>query len=135
RLDLLGNGWRFERGHRVRVELAQDDDPYVKASTVPSTMELAGVTLELPVREASARLGSRLDRSRARRRRRGDDREGAGGGRRDGGGGGGEAEVVSSASGELPFTGFPLLPPVAAGLGLLVTGAALRRVSRRRYLG
>ncbi|MGH2846025.1 MAG: S15 peptidase family protein [Thermoleophilaceae bacterium] len=135
RLDLLGNGWRFERGHRVRVELAQDDDPYVKASTVPSTMELAGVTLELPVREASARLGSRLDRSRARRRRRGDDREGAGGGRRDGGGGGGEAEVVSSASGELPFTGFPLLPPVAAGLGLLVAGAALRRVSRRRYLG
>jgi acetyl esterase/lipase len=134
RIDLFGNGWRFERGHHVRVELAQDDDPYIKASTVPSSMELDGVTLELPVREASAELGSRFDTSRTRRRRGGredrDDRGGAGNGR-----GGGEAETVASRSGELPFTGFALGPPLGAGLALLLAGAALRLASRRRYRG
>ena len=49
--DLHGNGWRFERGHRIRLELAQDDDLYVKASLQPSTLTISGVTLELPVRE------------------------------------------------------------------------------------
>ena len=33
--DLHGNGWRFPEGHRVRVELAQDDDPYVRRATSP----------------------------------------------------------------------------------------------------
>ena len=31
-LDLHGNAWRFPEGHRVRVEIAQDDDPYVRRS-------------------------------------------------------------------------------------------------------
>ena len=30
--QLHGNGWRFPAGHRVRVEIAQDDDPFVRAS-------------------------------------------------------------------------------------------------------
>lgn len=51
-LLLRGNGWRFPRGHRIRIELAQDDEPYVRASTQPSSLTLRGVTLELPVREA-----------------------------------------------------------------------------------
>ena len=25
--ELHGNGWRFPAGHRIRIELAQDDDP------------------------------------------------------------------------------------------------------------
>jgi acetyl esterase/lipase len=48
--DLNGNGWRVARGDRLRIELAQDDDPYVTRSNQPSTMTLAGVTLQLPVR-------------------------------------------------------------------------------------
>jgi hypothetical protein len=48
--DLNGNGWLFARGDRLRIELAQDDDPYVTRSNQPSTMTLAGVTLQLPVR-------------------------------------------------------------------------------------
>jgi acetyl esterase/lipase len=48
---LRGNGWRFERGHRIRVELAQDDEPHLRFSTQRSSLTLRGVTLELPVRE------------------------------------------------------------------------------------
>jgi acetyl esterase/lipase len=51
--DLHGNGWRFPKGHRLRIELAQDDDPYVKASNQPSSLTLSGVTLLVPVREGS----------------------------------------------------------------------------------
>lgn len=48
--DLNGNGWRFEKGHRIRIELAQDASPFIKASVVPSTLTLDGVKLEIPVR-------------------------------------------------------------------------------------
>ena len=49
--QLHGNAWRFAAGHRVRIELAQDDDPYLRASTVSSSATLTHVTLRLPVRE------------------------------------------------------------------------------------
>jgi hypothetical protein len=48
--ELNGNAWRFDPGHRVRVELAQDDEPSIAASTVPSSLALSGVRLRLPVR-------------------------------------------------------------------------------------
>ena len=49
-LDLQGNGWPFHRGDRLRLELTQDDEPYLKASSVPSSLTLSGATLVLPVR-------------------------------------------------------------------------------------
>ncbi|MEX2252612.1 MAG: CocE/NonD family hydrolase C-terminal non-catalytic domain-containing protein [Thermoleophilaceae bacterium] len=55
-LDLRGAGWTFPRGHRVRLELSQDDEPHIKASIVPSLLTLSGAKLELPVREPSASL-------------------------------------------------------------------------------
>jgi hypothetical protein len=51
-MDLQGNGWRFTRGNRLRLELAQDDDPYLKASTTPSSLTLSGAAIDLPVRRA-----------------------------------------------------------------------------------
>jgi hypothetical protein len=48
--DLNGNAWRFQKGDKLRIELAQDDSPYVKRSTQPSTLTLSSVTLQLPVR-------------------------------------------------------------------------------------
>jgi hypothetical protein len=57
--DLNGNAWRFASGHRLRIELAQDDAPYVKASNQASTLTLAGVALDLPVRGAGADAGNR----------------------------------------------------------------------------
>jgi hypothetical protein len=56
-LDLHGAGWRFAKGHRVRIELAQDDDPYVKSSVVPSSLVIQGVQLSVPVREGSIAVG------------------------------------------------------------------------------
>ena len=49
--DLQGNAWRFPEGHRIRIELAQDNSPYIKASNVPSSLKLFGATLKIPVRE------------------------------------------------------------------------------------
>ena len=49
---LHGNGWRFPAGHRIRIEIAQDDDPYLRASSVASTATLTGAVLRIPVRES-----------------------------------------------------------------------------------
>jgi dienelactone hydrolase len=49
--ELHGNGWRFEPGHRVRLELSQDDSPFLKTSEVVSTITIGGVKLRIPVRE------------------------------------------------------------------------------------
>jgi hypothetical protein len=52
--ELHGNGWRFEPGHRVRLELTQDDDPFVHVSDSPAALSsttVHGVELRLPVRE------------------------------------------------------------------------------------
>lgn len=50
--QLHGNGWRFETGHRIRVEITQNDAPFLKASVIASTAELTGVRLRVPVRES-----------------------------------------------------------------------------------
>jgi hypothetical protein len=52
-LDLHGNAWRFEAGHRIRLELAQDDDPYVKSSSQPGSLTIEGAQLTMPIREIS----------------------------------------------------------------------------------
>jgi uncharacterized repeat protein (TIGR01451 family) len=49
--ELDGNGWRFGAGHRVRIELTQDDSPFVHASTPPSSATLSQVRLAIPVHE------------------------------------------------------------------------------------
>jgi acetyl esterase/lipase len=57
---LHGNGWKFPKGHRIRIELAQDDDPYIKASNQPSSMEVASARLDIPVRETGTGIGGRV---------------------------------------------------------------------------
>jgi len=49
-----GNGWRFAAGHRIRIEIAQDDHPFVQFSSVPSSTTLNGVSLHIPVREGGS---------------------------------------------------------------------------------
>ncbi|HEX2088374.1 MAG TPA: CocE/NonD family hydrolase C-terminal non-catalytic domain-containing protein, partial [Actinomycetota bacterium] len=56
--DLNGNGWLFQEGHRIRIELAQDDDPYMKQSTQPSSLTLTGLKLRIPVRQPSATINA-----------------------------------------------------------------------------
>jgi hypothetical protein len=48
--ELHGNGWRFEDSHSVRIELTQDDEPFLVNSDVPSSLTLQGVKLRVPVR-------------------------------------------------------------------------------------
>ena len=55
-VDLHGNGWRFDAGHKLRLEIAQDDDPYIRGSNVPSSMTLTGIALEMPIREGDVAL-------------------------------------------------------------------------------
>jgi hypothetical protein len=55
--ELHGNGWRFQKGHRIRIEIAQDDSPYVKEATPPSSATLSRVNLRVPVREGGGTIG------------------------------------------------------------------------------
>nr|MBA2506731.1 prolyl oligopeptidase family serine peptidase [Thermoleophilaceae bacterium] len=50
--DVHGNGWRFDKDHKIRIELAQDDDPYIKSSAVPSSIAFSGISISVPIREA-----------------------------------------------------------------------------------
>jgi len=49
--QLHGSGWRFPAGHRVRIEIAQDDDPFLRASSVASSTTISHVHLSIPIRE------------------------------------------------------------------------------------
>ena len=57
-LPLHGAGWRFPKGHRIRIELTQNDAPFVRASNQPSSLLISAVRVEIPVREGSATLGA-----------------------------------------------------------------------------
>jgi dienelactone hydrolase len=49
--QLHGNGWRFPAGHSVRIEIAQDDDPFLRASSIASSTTISHVHLSIPIRE------------------------------------------------------------------------------------
>jgi dienelactone hydrolase len=49
--QLHGQAYRFEGGHRIRIEIAQDDDPFLKASNVSSSATITHVGLSIPTRE------------------------------------------------------------------------------------
>ncbi len=49
-LPLFGNHWRFVPGHRIRLDLVQVDEPFMRRSNVPSTITFAPPKLSLPVR-------------------------------------------------------------------------------------
>jgi X-Pro dipeptidyl-peptidase C-terminal non-catalytic domain/RTX calcium-binding nonapeptide repeat (4 copies) len=57
--ELFGSGWRFPPGHRVRIELAQDDDPFLHLTEAPSSAALSRAVLRIPIREPSATIGAR----------------------------------------------------------------------------
>jgi dienelactone hydrolase len=57
--ELFGSGWRFPAGHRVRIELAQDDDPFLHLTEAPSSAALSRAVLRIPIREPSATIGAK----------------------------------------------------------------------------
>lgn len=50
RLDLHGNAWRWRRGHRMLLELTQDDSPYLHASAPLTSLRIDRVRLAVPIR-------------------------------------------------------------------------------------
>lgn len=54
--ELFGSGWRFPAGHRIRIELMQDDDPFLHLTEAPSSASLSKAVLRIPIREPSASL-------------------------------------------------------------------------------
>jgi hypothetical protein len=53
RLPLFGNQWNFEAGHRIRIDLAEVNAPYLVNGTTPNTLTISDVHLTLPTREAT----------------------------------------------------------------------------------
>jgi hypothetical protein len=49
--QLNGNGYRFLAGHRLRLELAGRDDPYLRPSNGTFSVAVSRLSLELPVAE------------------------------------------------------------------------------------
>ena len=49
--QLNGNGYRFEKGHTVRLQLLGRDSPYLRPSNFPFTVRVSGLTVELPTKE------------------------------------------------------------------------------------
>src|SRR3954452_25366241 len=52
RLPLYGNHWRLAPGHRLRLDLTQDDSPTFRASNVPSSIQFSSAKLVLPTLQA-----------------------------------------------------------------------------------
>jgi fermentation-respiration switch protein FrsA (DUF1100 family) len=59
--QLRGNGYRFERGHSVRLELAPSDAPQFRANNTPFRITASKLKLELPTRERPSRA-RRIDK-------------------------------------------------------------------------
>jgi hypothetical protein len=53
-VELLGNAWRFEPGHTLRLEVTNADLPYLRPNALPSTTILEGLVLDMPVRALDA---------------------------------------------------------------------------------
>src|SRR4051794_30193941 len=52
RLPLFGNHWVLPKGHRVRIDLTQVDQPFLRPSNVPSAITFSPPRLVLPTRES-----------------------------------------------------------------------------------
>ena len=46
--SLQGNGWDFAAGHTIRVQVTQNDAPYLRLDNLPSAIAYSSVTLTLP---------------------------------------------------------------------------------------
>ncbi len=54
--EIFGAGWRFPAGDKIRIELMQDDDPFLHFTEAASSASLSKAVLRVPIREPSATL-------------------------------------------------------------------------------
>jgi hypothetical protein len=48
--DLFGNHWYFRPGHRLQLEVAPDDSPYLRRDNFPALISIDAARLTVPVR-------------------------------------------------------------------------------------
>jgi predicted acyl esterase len=48
--ELFANAWQVAAGHRLKLELTQDDAPYWRADNLASALGYAGLRLDIPLR-------------------------------------------------------------------------------------
>jgi dienelactone hydrolase len=53
RVPFSGNHWQFAAGHRLRLDLTQVDQPFLRPSNLPSSVAFTNPRLVLPTHEAS----------------------------------------------------------------------------------
>lgn len=56
--QLEANGWHFAAGHIPKLELLGRDSPFLLASPTPFTVDVANLTLSLPIHESAAGTAS-----------------------------------------------------------------------------
>jgi predicted acyl esterase len=56
KLPLFGNSYRLPVGHRIRLDLTQNDTPFLRTSNVPSSITFGPPSLVLPTRESASRV-------------------------------------------------------------------------------
>ena len=57
-LPLFGNHYIFEKGHRVRLDVTQVDQPFLRPSNPATRLSFTGPELRLPTRESGNRKTS-----------------------------------------------------------------------------
>ena len=49
KFDLFGNGWIFEKDHKIVVEVSQSDTPFLRKDNFPSTVTYDAANIKVPV--------------------------------------------------------------------------------------
>ena len=57
--DLFGNGWMFQKGHKLVIEVTQADQPFLRRNNFPSTVTYNSANIELPVAPESLKVDFR----------------------------------------------------------------------------
>jgi predicted acyl esterase len=52
--ELFGNHWRFPAGHKLMLEVTQDDSPYFRRNNFPSTTTIDSARLVVPTRSSGS---------------------------------------------------------------------------------
>jgi hypothetical protein len=53
--DLWGNGWTFQKGHTIVLEVTQADTPTFRRDNFPTSLQFAAATIEIPTTRPSLR--------------------------------------------------------------------------------
>ncbi|TMC87296.1 MAG: hypothetical protein E6J12_13255 [Chloroflexi bacterium] len=51
--SLIGGAWTFGSGHKLRIEVTQNDAPYMRHDNYASAISYSSMSLTLPIRGAS----------------------------------------------------------------------------------